>query len=108
MEIDRGTFIASLGATTAAGGLVKAGAGAATPMQGGSTAKLDFRALHERTNRDGEFLLKARYWNARLRLDVGDQPFEVRVVSGKITDFAPGRSEEHTSELQSRGHLVCR
>src|SRR5207253_8349652 len=21
---------------------------------------------------------------------------------------APGRSEEHTSELQSRGHLVCR
>src|SRR5207253_6242566 len=27
-----------------------------------------------------------------------------------ITDFAAksGRSEEHTSELQSRGHLVCR
>src|SRR5690625_4125808 len=22
--------------------------------------------------------------------------------------FNPGRSEEHTSELQSRGHLVCR
>src|SRR5439155_2342593 len=22
--------------------------------------------------------------------------------------FAPSRSEEHTSELQSRGHLVCR
>src|SRR5437870_11088558 len=22
--------------------------------------------------------------------------------------FIPGRSEEHTSELQSRGHLVCR
>src|SRR5437870_9038369 len=24
------------------------------------------------------------------------------------TSTAPGRSEEHTSELQSRGHLVCR
>src|SRR5690625_5911526 len=23
-------------------------------------------------------------------------------------DFVPARSEEHTSELQSRGHLVCR
>src|SRR5215510_15781256 len=24
------------------------------------------------------------------------------------SDRRPGRSEEHTSELQSRGHLVCR
>src|SRR5207253_10694692 len=27
--------------------------------------------------------------------------------SGTVTDYTP-RSEEHTSELQSRGHLVCR
>src|SRR6202043_214617 len=25
-----------------------------------------------------------------------------------MAPFAPTRSEEHTSELQSRGHLVCR
>src|SRR5437870_13202505 len=25
-----------------------------------------------------------------------------------VTPVAPARSEEHTSELQSRGHLVCR
>src|SRR5439155_6638763 len=25
-----------------------------------------------------------------------------------VRGTAPGRSEEHTSELQSRGHLVCR
>src|SRR5690625_5711125 len=25
-----------------------------------------------------------------------------------VFDFGPARSEEHTSELQSRGHLVCR
>src|SRR5439155_20182422 len=27
---------------------------------------------------------------------------------GRSGAAAPGRSEEHTSELQSRGHLVCR
>src|SRR6266508_731938 len=26
----------------------------------------------------------------------------------KVSVGLPGRSEEHTSELQSRGHLVCR
>src|SRR5690625_1728465 len=29
-------------------------------------------------------------------------------LCGQITPAATGRSEEHTSELQSRGHLVCR
>src|SRR5690625_2252843 len=29
-------------------------------------------------------------------------------LSDSIGAAAPGRSEEHTSELQSRGHLVCR
>src|SRR5690625_5965043 len=28
--------------------------------------------------------------------------------SGPTREVACGRSEEHTSELQSRGHLVCR
>src|SRR5207253_4434930 len=42
----------------------------------------------------GERLL-GRYARAR-RAHLTDGPFDV------------GRSEEHTSELQSRGHLVCR
>src|SRR5437660_10184419 len=29
-------------------------------------------------------------------------------INEKKTNFEDGRSEEHTSELQSRGHLVCR
>src|SRR5690625_7029232 len=28
--------------------------------------------------------------------------------SGSLLNYSTGRSEEHTSELQSRGHLVCR
>src|SRR5690625_5629144 len=32
-----------------------------------------------------------------------------RSAQDRVADFsAHGRSEEHTSELQSRGHLVCR
>src|SRR5690625_4678979 len=39
--------------------------------------------------------------------------FSVRSVTGSLrldtdSDVAMARSEEHTSELQSRGHLVCR
>src|SRR5690625_6978427 len=30
------------------------------------------------------------------------------IVDEDETEAAEGRSEEHTSELQSRGHLVCR
>src|SRR5207253_10873551 len=34
--------------------------------------------------------------------------FSSRLVSSAIWPSAVLRSEEHTSELQSRGHLVCR
>src|SRR5690625_6095203 len=34
------------------------------------------------------------------------QPYRLQVITASRT--APFRSEEHTSELQSRGHLVCR
>src|SRR5207253_10978495 len=37
------------------------------------------------------------------------QKHNVKVPALKlIDDMTPQRSEEHTSELQSRGHLVCR
>src|SRR5687768_18092096 len=36
-----------------------------------------------------------------------DRPAEIRKV-GTAWQLAPTRSEEHTSELQSRLHLVCR
>src|SRR5690625_5456613 len=34
--------------------------------------------------------------------------FFYSALSWSKADFGKGRSEEHTSELQSRGHLVCR
>src|SRR5690625_6732041 len=30
------------------------------------------------------------------------------IIQAALTELAKNRSEEHTSELQSRGHLVCR
>src|SRR5690625_5593851 len=39
---------------------------------------------------------------------VGIGVMRVAAVDDDVTRFQQGRSEEHTSELQSRGHLVCR
>src|SRR5690625_5463216 len=39
-----------------------------------------------------------------LNADTGDLLWNIKYNG----DFIPNRSEEHTSELQSRGHLVCR
>src|SRR5690625_265 len=39
------------------------------------------------------------------------RPFDVQIMGGVVMNegnIAEMRSEEHTSELQSRGHLVCR
>src|SRR5690625_6232496 len=44
--------------------------------------------------------------------DVGFVRYRIEHVEGRpvggVDERADGRSEEHTSELQSRGHLVCR
>src|SRR5690625_6901011 len=37
-----------------------------------------------------------------------DIPLEIETGMKKYADVSFTRSEEHTSELQSRGHLVCR
>src|SRR5439155_25733804 len=35
-------------------------------------------------------------------------PMESGTLGPSVESWRPSRSEEHTSELQSRGHLVCR
>src|SRR5207253_8247030 len=56
------------------------------------------RALPLKPTRKIEFTTDEATW---LSLDVAPD--------GKTIELdLPGRSEEHTSELQSRGHLVCR
>src|SRR5438067_7997836 len=45
---------------------------------------------------------------ARVDLDRGVEPLEGRIRSPELGLDLPQRSEEHTSELQSRFDLVCR
>src|SRR5207253_2627363 len=62
----------------------------------------------------GTIYTPAAYW----KITGGDRaPLAGQVIAWSATvaggaqvgvDFNPNRSEEHTSELQSRGHLVCR
>src|SRR2546429_6502423 len=40
--------------------------------------------------------------------ELNGQPREVLVLDRSLADEVKARSEEHTSELQSRLHLVCR
>src|SRR5690625_7087986 len=52
-----------------------------------------------------------RYEITRITRPTGNQPAPVVVccITSKVsTALLQPRSEEHTSELQSRGHLVCR
>src|SRR5439155_23140577 len=56
-------------------------------------------------------------WNGSRRHEVKDLPGSAGILAGGLQrrkeklagkDAGALRSEEHTSELQSRGHLVCR
>src|SRR5690625_5928184 len=71
----------------------------------------------------GEYEVAARLYqeaidadptDARLYFNYGNALYhlgemeEARKAFETYREFAESRSEEHTSELQSRGHLVCR
>src|SRR5690625_5929938 len=66
-----------------------------------------------------ETLRKDGYQGRIILLDKGKEmpydrpPLSKEYMVGEATEsdmvlFSPSRSEEHTSELQSRGHIVCR
>ena len=50
---------------------------------------LDFSALAQRANADGEFALHARFWNATIRLDVGRSRYRLDVRDGIVADCTP-------------------
>src|SRR5580704_2904064 len=54
---------------------------------GGEDAMFDFdvEAVAAAANRDGAFLLNARYWTAVIGLDMETDCYEVHVAEGKVT-----------------------
>jgi pimeloyl-ACP methyl ester carboxylesterase len=95
MELDRRSFLASVGSVAAVTFLEPGSLEAAPPLapaayaQSGSAGGLNTAAFRDRANGDGEFLLKARYWDATLALEIGDRPYSLVVQKGKIAEFAP-------------------
>src|SRR5207253_9548901 len=73
----------------------------------GAHGRANFR--HQHTALAGEFEDFAE-WNFQVFLNVVAQRLERRHVENfrAVKQSSDKRSEEHTSELQSRGHLVCR
>ena len=43
-------------------------------------------ALKDALNEDAEFLLAARYWDASLRLGIGQAPLCVRIAQGRVAE----------------------
>ena len=95
MELDRRSFLVSVGGVAAVTFLDRGSSEAAPPLapaayaQSGSAGGLNAGAFRDRANADGEFLLKARYWDARLQLEIGDRPYSVVVQKGRIAELAP-------------------
>jgi len=50
---------------------------------------LDFSKMPARANADGEFALHARFWNATVKLRVGQATYRMAVRDGKLTECAP-------------------
>lgn len=53
------------------------------------SVNFDPAKIAEAANADGEFQVVSHLWNARVRLDVGDQSYLLEVRDGKIVELAP-------------------
>jgi len=94
MDLDRRSFLSTVGGVATVT-FLDLGSPLATPAldaasyaQTPSAAGLKPETVRDRANADGEFLLKARYWDARIRLEVADRPYSVVVRKGRIAEFA--------------------
>jgi hypothetical protein len=99
MEIDRRAFMASLGGAATSVPLVNFHAGrgaieANSLAQGAGLRGFNPQAIGDRANADAEFTLLARYWDGRLRLEMGDQFYEVVLREGRIAEFRRAASSD--------------
>lgn len=60
----------------------------------------DTTRLREAANADPEFRLAARFWHALIRVEAGDEPYELRLEDGEIVAF------DHVRGAQSGGEDI--
>src|SRR5690625_5178746 len=70
--------------------------------QSKADVKIDASSVDTGNKQRDEHLVSADFWEAEKN---PEWTFTTTSITGDLDDM---RSEEHTSELQSRGHLVCR
>lgn len=85
MEIRRRTFMARLGGAAA----VSLVGSKPRAQQHAELLALDPRAFLDRANADGEFGATARFWNAHVRMDIGEASFDAFIREGRMAEFAP-------------------
>ena len=88
MKMHRRTFMASLGSAAAAN-LVGSTAGAQSGAGFLGLSPGEFRA---RANADGEFAATARFWDARVRMEIGEAAFDAVIRDGQMVEFGPATS----------------
>src|SRR5699024_12301339 len=74
----------------------------------GILGNLSGRLVTQRTNLASEMTKQVTLHHCRGNRDDEKNPYESCADAGLDVDRRPDRSEEHTSELQSRFDLVCR
>jgi pimeloyl-ACP methyl ester carboxylesterase len=96
MSIDRRSFLTQIGTAVMAAdgiaGVACRGGDAASAAAAQSAGALRGADLRERLVKDGEFGLTARYWTARVQMEVGPAAYMLNLSNGKVGELVELRS----------------
>jgi pimeloyl-ACP methyl ester carboxylesterase len=91
MNTNRREFLTTVGGAVAAANVLGVIACTKTSGAGGQqrigSTTFDPVAFRERANSDSEFQLAARYWDARVRLEIDDRRYDAVIRQGQIAEF---------------------
>src|SRR5262245_28062371 len=106
MAIDRRSFLTQIGtavvaADALAGGACRGNAASAAAAQGAGP----FRAadLRDRLAKDGEFGVTARYWTARVQVEIGSAAFMLNLSNGNLVDVTGVGTDGSKADVRISG-----
>ena len=88
MKMHRRTFMASVSGAAAIN-MLSAPAGA---QPSGGLPALNPAEFRARANADGEFAAMARFWDSRVRMEIGGVAFDALIQNGTMVEFGPATS----------------
>lgn len=93
-SLDRRQFLTAVGGAVAVANFIGSEACrsedtvSATELQRIGSGTIDPGAFMAKANADGELQVASRYWDARLRLEIGDRAYDAVIQKGKMTSFS--------------------